>query len=165
MPHKVATSRPARPIRHSGRMDAQRQAALAVGASLDPDKVISAIARQACTLMHCQHSAVYLFDAEANVLQLVTGCHLPAALVGTTTIPGQGPAGQAFRRRRAIVTNNAATQSQIAAVSLVTHGKRLGTGLGMAVAKANVEANGGTISFTTETDRGTTFTIRLPSVD
>ena len=115
-----------RPLRHSGRMDEQRRAALAVGASLDPDKVISAIARQACALMHCQRSAVYLFDAESNVLQLVAGCHLPDAVVGTTTLPGQGPAGRAFRRRRALVTNNAAPLSQVAAVALIAHGKRLG---------------------------------------
>jgi PAS domain S-box-containing protein len=115
-----------RPIRHSSRMDEQHRAALAVGASLDPDKVISAIARQACALTHCRHSTVYLFDAESNVLQLVTGWHLPDAMVGTTIIPGQGPVGRAFRRRRAIVTNNAAPPSQVAAVALVAHGKRLG---------------------------------------
>jgi len=45
----------------------------------------------------------------------------------------------------------------------VTRGKKKGTGLGMAIVKSTVEANGGTISFETETGRGTTFIIRLPA--
>lgn len=44
----------------------------------------------------------------------------------------------------------------------VTHGKKGGTGLGMAIARAVVEAHGGSIGFTTETGKGTTFTVRLP---
>lgn len=44
----------------------------------------------------------------------------------------------------------------------VTHGKSGGTGLGSAIAKSIVEAHGGSISFQTETGRGTTFQIRLP---
>jgi len=39
-----------------------------------------------------------------------------------------------------------------------------GTGLGMAIAKRNVELNGGTISVTSERGRGTTVTITLPVV-
>lgn len=46
----------------------------------------------------------------------------------------------------------------------VTKGKRKGTGLGMPIAKTLVEAHGGTISFATETGKGTTFLIRLPAV-
>ncbi len=41
-------------------------------------------------------------------------------------------------------------------------GRAGGTGLGLAVAKRVVEARGGTLSFQTETGRGTTFTVRLP---
>jgi signal transduction histidine kinase len=37
-----------------------------------------------------------------------------------------------------------------------------GTGLGLYVAKEIIEASGGTISFTSEEDKGTTFDIRLP---
>jgi len=107
-------------------MDARRRAALAIGTSLNPDEVVPAIAWHACVLAGGQCSAVYLFDAEANVLQLITGHHVPDALVGTTAMPGQGAAGRAFRRRRAIVVNNVATRSQVAAVSLVAQGKRLG---------------------------------------
>ena len=44
----------------------------------------------------------------------------------------------------------------------VTSGKRNGIGLGMAIIKSIVEGHGGTICFHTETDKGTTFTIRLP---
>jgi signal transduction histidine kinase len=44
----------------------------------------------------------------------------------------------------------------------VSHGKREGTGLGTAIARSIVEAHGGTISFRTETGRGTIFTIELP---
>lgn len=45
----------------------------------------------------------------------------------------------------------------------VTHGKAHGTGLGMAIAKSMVEAHGGTISFETETGKGTAFTIEVPA--
>jgi signal transduction histidine kinase len=44
----------------------------------------------------------------------------------------------------------------------VTHGKTHGTGLGMAITKAFVEAHGGSIRFETETGRGTVFFVRLP---
>lgn len=46
----------------------------------------------------------------------------------------------------------------------VTFGKRKGTGLGMAIARTIVEAHGGSISFETETGKGTTFIIRMPCV-
>jgi len=45
----------------------------------------------------------------------------------------------------------------------VTHGKRYGTGLGLAIVKRIVEAHGGSITFTTEQGRGTTFRISLPT--
>lgn len=44
----------------------------------------------------------------------------------------------------------------------VTCGKRGGTGLGTSIAKKIVEDHGGTISFTTETGKGTSFDIRIP---
>ncbi len=44
----------------------------------------------------------------------------------------------------------------------VTRGKKKGAGLGMAIAKANIEAHGGTITFSSEEGEGTTFIIRLP---
>ncbi len=37
-----------------------------------------------------------------------------------------------------------------------------GCGLGLAICKSLIEAHGGTISFSSQTDRGTTFTVRLP---
>ena len=40
--------------------------------------------------------------------------------------------------------------------------KVTGTGLGMAIAKRNVELNGGTIAVTSEPGQGTTVTITLP---
>ncbi len=46
----------------------------------------------------------------------------------------------------------------------VTHGKKRGTGLGMAIVKSLVEAHEGRISFLTETGRGTTFNIDLPAL-
>lgn len=45
----------------------------------------------------------------------------------------------------------------------VTHGKAQGTGLGAAIVKSIVEAHGGSIKFTTEAGKGTTFTIRIPT--
>ena len=44
----------------------------------------------------------------------------------------------------------------------VTHGKQKGTGLGLVIAKTLVEAHGGSISFKTETGKGTCFCIVLP---
>jgi signal transduction histidine kinase len=45
----------------------------------------------------------------------------------------------------------------------VTHGKKGGTGLGMAITRTLVIAHGGKISFKTETGKGTEFTIALPA--
>lgn len=42
------------------------------------------------------------------------------------------------------------------------HGQPAGTGVGLALCKAIVEAHGGTIGFSTAPDRGTTFRIDLP---
>lgn len=44
----------------------------------------------------------------------------------------------------------------------VTHGKKTGTGLGMAIVKMIVNAHQGEISFTSQKDQGTTFKIVLP---
>lgn len=44
----------------------------------------------------------------------------------------------------------------------VTHGKKHGTGLGMAIAKRIVESHGGSIGFDSKLGEGTTFTIRIP---
>lgn len=45
----------------------------------------------------------------------------------------------------------------------VTHGKAGGTGLGMAITRTLVIAHGGSITFETETGKGTEFTIALPA--
>jgi signal transduction histidine kinase len=45
----------------------------------------------------------------------------------------------------------------------VTHGKKNGTGLGMAIAHSVVTAHGGTISFETDAGKGTTFQVKLPA--
>jgi signal transduction histidine kinase len=37
-----------------------------------------------------------------------------------------------------------------------------GTGLGLAIVKQVVELHGGTVSFSSELNKGTTFTIKLP---
>jgi signal transduction histidine kinase len=42
--------------------------------------------------------------------------------------------------------------------------KAIGTGLGLTIAKRNVEANGGMISVTSERGKGTSVTMTLPSV-
>ncbi len=44
----------------------------------------------------------------------------------------------------------------------VTHGKSKGTGLGMAIVHNIVTAHGGTVTFETVPQRGTTFLVRLP---
>jgi signal transduction histidine kinase len=41
--------------------------------------------------------------------------------------------------------------------------RQQGTGLGLALVKKIIDAHGGTISFTTQADEGTTFTLRLPA--
>jgi signal transduction histidine kinase len=46
----------------------------------------------------------------------------------------------------------------------VTHGKKHGTGLGMAVVRSTVEAHGGRIRFETVAGKGTTFYFTLPVV-
>jgi len=46
--------------------------------------------------------------------------------------------------------------------AFVTYGKKNGTGLGTAIAKKIVDEHSGTIDFTTETGKGTTFHIHLP---
>ncbi len=46
----------------------------------------------------------------------------------------------------------------------VTHGKKNGTGLGMAIVKSVVGAHNGNLFFETETGKGTTFVIQLPKV-
>lgn len=45
-----------------------------------------------------------------------------------------------------------------------THGKKKGLGLGMAIVQSIVSAHGGTITFDTETGKGTVFHIHLPAV-
>jgi len=55
----------------------------------------------------------------------------------------------------------AAIQSQIFE-PFVTHGKSKGIGLGMAIVRNIVTAHGGTITFETAPDRGTSFLISLP---
>jgi signal transduction histidine kinase len=47
----------------------------------------------------------------------------------------------------------------------VTHGKKTGTGLGMAIVKMIVDAHRGTISFKSENGKGTTFILRLPKAN
>ena len=44
----------------------------------------------------------------------------------------------------------------------VSYGKREGTGLGTAIARSIIEGHGGSITYRTETGRGTIFTITLP---
>ncbi|MCB0219263.1 MAG: HAMP domain-containing histidine kinase, partial [Chrysiogenetes bacterium] len=44
----------------------------------------------------------------------------------------------------------------------VTHGKKHGTGLGMAITKRIVESHGGSIDFESRAGEGTTFVIRIP---
>ena len=44
----------------------------------------------------------------------------------------------------------------------VTHGKKRGTGLGMAIAKSTVDAHGGRIWLESETGKGTTFHVEVP---
>jgi signal transduction histidine kinase len=41
--------------------------------------------------------------------------------------------------------------------------KATGTGLGLTIAKRNVELNGGTIAVTSEKDKGTSVELRLPA--
>jgi two-component system sensor histidine kinase AtoS len=43
--------------------------------------------------------------------------------------------------------------------------KAIGTGLGLPIAKRNVELNGGTIAVRSERDRGTTVEISLPVIN
>lgn len=45
----------------------------------------------------------------------------------------------------------------------VSHGKKEGTGLGTAIVRSIIESHGGSISFRTESGRGTIFTITLPA--
>ncbi len=46
--------------------------------------------------------------------------------------------------------------------SFVTAGKSGGSGLGLAIVKRIVDAHGGTVSFRSRRDEGTTFEVRLP---
>jgi len=46
--------------------------------------------------------------------------------------------------------------------AFTSKGKSKGTGLGMAITKSIVDAHGGTLTFDTGPDKGTTFLINIP---
>jgi PAS domain S-box-containing protein len=108
---------------------------LAISASLHPDDVLKAIARQACALTASQSSAAYLFDADTNTLQLVTGHRLPARMTGTRFASNKGVVGRAFGAKRVMVMDSVPSNSpdaaqwkgrRVAVVSLIAGGKRWG---------------------------------------
>jgi PAS domain S-box-containing protein len=97
-------------------IEAVRDTALALTASLDFDQVLSNIAKRLVDLIAAQASIVYLIEPSNDTLKIVAGHNIPSSLIGLTLDKGEDLAGRAVLSGRSTIVDNYSAWTERAGV-------------------------------------------------